>query len=126
MILHQGDERRNDDGSAASHHGRGLIAKGFAAPGGHECEHVAAGERIADHGLLARPEGLEAEDALQRGMQIRRHPLNRPALMLTAKPRIEALKRNEIRVWASTDLRTDTCVVETSDVWQAAAMVKEK
>ncbi len=49
-----------------------------------------------------------------------------PAVTLIAKPRIEALKRNEISVCATTDRRTPAFRVETSAVWHAAAIVKEK
>jgi hypothetical protein len=46
--------------------------------------------------------------------------------MLIAKPRIDTLKRNEMSVWANTVLRIAIPVVDTSEVWHAAAMVKEK
>ena len=50
----------------------------------------------------------------------------RPAVTLMANPRIDALKKNETSVWAMTTLRIDRWVVDTSEVWHAAAMVKEK
>ena len=45
LILHQGDERRDDDGGAARDHGRQLVAQRFASAGGHY-----------DGGVVARPE----------------------------------------------------------------------
>ena len=46
--------------------------------------------------------------------------------MLTANPRMNALKANAITLWASTVLRIGVLAVDTSAVWQAAAMVNEK
>ena len=43
-----------------------------------------------------------------------------------ANPRIEALKRKQISVWPITTLRMSALNVDTSAVWHAAAMVKEK
>ena len=48
------------------------------------------------------------------------------AVTLMAKPSIDALNRNEMIVWAITTLRIEAWVVDTSAVWQAAAIVKEK
>ncbi len=56
----------------------------------------------------------------------RQPPPIRPALTLIANPRIEALKKNEMMVWAITMRRMGRPRVETSEVWQAAAMVNEK
>ena len=49
-----------------------------------------------------------------------------PAETLMAKPRIDALKKNDTSVCAITTLRICVFVVDTSEVWQAAAMVNEK
>src|SRR5882724_2566292 len=49
-----------------------------------------------------------------------------PAVTLIANPRIDALNKNDTRVCTITTLRTSRLVVDTSEVWQAAAMVKEK
>src|SRR5580658_9097307 len=49
-----------------------------------------------------------------------------PAVTLMAKPRIARLKTNEMMVWPITTRRIADCVVATSAVWHAAAMVKEK
>ena len=42
LILHQGDERADDDGGAVAEQGRDLIAQRLAAAGGHDDERVAA------------------------------------------------------------------------------------
>jgi hypothetical protein len=41
LILHQRDERRDDDGEAGAREGGQLEAEGFAAAGGEEGEHIA-------------------------------------------------------------------------------------
>ncbi len=52
LILHQGDERRYDDGDAVHDERRQLVAERFAAARGHEHESVAPRQQIADHRLL--------------------------------------------------------------------------
>ena len=61
LVLHQGDERRDDDGGAIFlQHGGKLVAQGFAAAGGHDDADVAAGGECADDLFLARAEGVVA------------------------------------------------------------------
>ena len=56
LILHQGDERRDDDREAGAHHGGELEAEALAAAGGQQREDVAAREGVADDLLLERAE----------------------------------------------------------------------
>ncbi len=65
LVLHEGDERRDDDSAAGSQQGRNLVAEAFAAAGGHEHQGVAAVAHMADDLLLATAEGWIAEDSLQ-------------------------------------------------------------
>ena len=45
LVLHQRDERRDDDGQVPAHQRRELVAERLARAGGHDDEHVAAGQR---------------------------------------------------------------------------------
>ena len=67
LVLHQGDEGRDDNGKAGFHDGWKLEAERLAAAGGEEGEDVAAGERLADDLFLAGAEGVEAEVLLKGG-----------------------------------------------------------
>jgi hypothetical protein len=49
-----------------------------------------------------------------------------PAVILIAKPRMATLKAKEMISCTMTTRRMEVWVVDTSAVWQAAAMVKEK
>ena len=46
LVLHQGDQRRNDDPHTGAHQGRKLIAQGFAAAGRHQHQRVAPGDQL--------------------------------------------------------------------------------
>jgi hypothetical protein len=65
LILHEGDERGDNDGEAGPDEGGELEAEGFAAAGGQDGHNIPAGEGIADDLLLERPEGTETEDLFQ-------------------------------------------------------------
>lgn len=52
LVLHQGDEGRDDDAGLAGDDGRQLIAEAFAAAGGHDGGHVAAIEQATDDSFL--------------------------------------------------------------------------
>ncbi len=65
LILHQRDQRRDDDGDAVEQQGRQLIAEALAGAGGKDGERRAAGEERVDDALLARAEGAEAEPGLE-------------------------------------------------------------
>ncbi len=67
LVLHQRDERRDDDAGAGSHERGELVAEGLAAAGGHEHEGVASRDDVLDDILLMRTELGEAEDVAQQG-----------------------------------------------------------
>ena len=67
LVLHQRDERRDDDAGAGAHERRQLVAERLAAAGGHEHEGVAAGDEVLDDLLLVRPVLAKAEDVAQQG-----------------------------------------------------------
>ena len=61
LVLHQGDERRDDERQPFAGDRRQLIAEAFAAAGGHDAEAILAVENRGNHVALAGPEGLELE-----------------------------------------------------------------
>ena len=64
LVLHQGDERGDDDAGARAHQRGDLIAQRLAAAGGHQHEGVAAGDDVLDDlALLA----AEARRSRRRG-----------------------------------------------------------
>ena len=48
LVLHQGDQRRNDDPHTGAHQGRKLIAQGLAAAGRHQDQRVAPGDQLVN------------------------------------------------------------------------------
>ena len=72
LVLHQRDERADDQREVGAHERRQLVAERLARAGGHDHQHVAVGERRL-HGLgLAAPEALEAEQLAQRALGVGR------------------------------------------------------
>ena len=66
LVLHEGDERGDDDGGAAFlEHGGKLVAERFAASGGHDDADVAARGEGADDFFLAGAEGVIAPVAFE-------------------------------------------------------------
>ena len=71
LILHQRDQRRDDDADAGPDQRGDLVAERLAAAGRHEHERVAAGDDVLDDlGLLAA-ERVVAEDALENVARMR-------------------------------------------------------
>ena len=66
LVLHEGDERRDDDGGSFHEEGWQLVAKGFATACGHEYKGVVAGKQITNDGFLVAFELVEAEEFFQR------------------------------------------------------------
>ncbi len=65
LVLHERDERRDDDARAGANEGGDLVAQRLAAAGRHEHESVAARDDLLDDlGLLAA-ERVIAEDTVQ-------------------------------------------------------------
>ena len=72
LVLHQGDERRDDDGDALHQKRRKLVAQRLAAARGHQYEGISARKHVADDSLLVPLERIEAEILLQLLVQQRR------------------------------------------------------
>jgi hypothetical protein len=65
LVLHQRDQRRDDDGAAGAEQGGNLVAEALAAAGRHQHQRIAAaGDVVDDFGLRAA-EGGVAEDVAQ-------------------------------------------------------------
>ena len=65
LVLHQGDEGRNDHGAARAEQGGNLVAQALAAAGGHENQGIAAAGDMADDLGLFAAKGRVAEDVTQ-------------------------------------------------------------
>ena len=61
LILHQGDQRRDDHGDAVEQKRRQLVTEALAGSRREHRERGAAGEQRSDHFLLTRPVVGEAE-----------------------------------------------------------------
>src|SRR5262249_2103283 len=76
LVLHQGDERADDDGGVAAQDGGGLVAERLAAAGGQDHDRVAAVEDGAHGPFPQRPEGVVApvtfDDAFEAVEVVRR------------------------------------------------------
>jgi len=70
LVLHQRDERGNDDGQPVTMQGRELKTKGLAASGGEKGEDVATGERGVDDFALKRSESVIPEGGLEGELQV--------------------------------------------------------
>ena len=65
LVLHQRNQRRNDNAHALAHQCRNLIAQRLAAPGGHQHQRVAATGHVFDDVVLQPPERRVAEHLVQ-------------------------------------------------------------
>ena len=65
LVLHQGDQGRDDDGHPFHKHRRELVAERLSAARRHQDEGVAPGKDVSDHRLLVSLERREAEIFLQ-------------------------------------------------------------
>ena len=61
LILHQGDQGRDDQRDPTEFHGRVLIAEGFAPAGGHDDRRIPAGQDRADDRFLGGAEGSDGK-----------------------------------------------------------------
>jgi hypothetical protein len=66
LVLHQGDQRRDDDSQAGENQAGNLIAERLAAACGHNRQGVPAAQHIAHHLGLERTEIVVAEDLLEQ------------------------------------------------------------
>ena len=67
LVLHQSDQRREDERRLGSQHRRELIGEGLARARRHQRERVTARDRCLDHLLLPGAEVGEAEEPLKLG-----------------------------------------------------------
>jgi len=65
LVLHQRDQRRNDDRQTIAENCRHPVAEALARTGWRDREHVATVHLRLHHLGLARPEGLQVEDIAQ-------------------------------------------------------------
>ncbi len=77
LVLHERDQRRDDQRQVIAHQGGKLIAQRLARAGGHDDQRVAVGQGRLHRLALAGAETLEAEQAPQRPLGVggiqRRH-----------------------------------------------------
>jgi hypothetical protein len=72
LVLHQGDQRRDDQREVGPHQRGELVAERLARARRHHDQHVAVGQCGVDRLALARPERREAEQLAQRRARLRR------------------------------------------------------
>ena len=70
LVVHERDERRDDQRGAPASDGGKLVAEGLAGAGGHDQENVAAVGGGAADGFLVGAEGGEAEGVLEQGGEV--------------------------------------------------------
>ena len=73
LILHQSDERRDDERDAVHEQRRKLVAEGFTRTGGKKGQRTPPGEQRLHHLLLAGAESRMAEVLFQGGVEVVRH-----------------------------------------------------
>ena len=71
LVLHQRDQRRDDQRETGCDHGRRLEAERLAAARRQDDERIAAGEDRLHRVALKRPEGRVSPVACERGLQVR-------------------------------------------------------
>ena len=70
LVVHEGDEGRDDEGGASASDGGELVAEGFSGSGGHDEEDVAAVGGGAADGFLIGAEGWKAEGCVEQGGEV--------------------------------------------------------
>jgi hypothetical protein len=70
LIVHERDERGDDEGGAAAGDGGKLVAEGFSRSGGHDEEDIAALGGGAADGFLVGAKGLVAESFVKQGGEV--------------------------------------------------------
>ncbi len=66
LVLHQGDERGDDDGRPFHDQGRQLVAEGFTASGRHQDEDILTGNEGPDDFLLFVLKAIVSKKILQK------------------------------------------------------------
>lgn len=67
LVLHQRDQRRDDDPRTGSDQRRDLVAERFAATGRHEHDGVPTAHHVIDDRFLLAAESVVPEDPVERG-----------------------------------------------------------
>jgi hypothetical protein len=67
LVLHQRDQRRDDDGQPVAHQRRKLVAEALAGTGRKDRHGVESGQGGGHDVLLERTEGIVAENLLEQG-----------------------------------------------------------
>ncbi len=65
LVLHQRNQRRDDDRHAVAQQGRNLVAQRFAAASGHQHQGITATRNLFDDLLLAATKGIVTENAFK-------------------------------------------------------------
>ena len=65
LVLHQRDQRRDDDRDAVAQQGGNLVAQGLSAAGGHDHQGVAAAGHVIDDRFLLAPKRVVSEHAFE-------------------------------------------------------------
>ena len=65
LIVHQCDQRRDDDAGAGAAKGGDLVADAFAAARRHQDKRILAGDDMPDGGFLLSAKAREPEHAVQ-------------------------------------------------------------
>ena len=74
LVVHQRDQRRDDDGQAIREDGRQLVAERLAAAGGHQHQRIAAIQDMLNRLPLLRSERVVPVRVPERGVErVRRH-----------------------------------------------------
>lgn len=67
LVIHECNERADDEGRTAARDAGQLVAEGFSGAGRHDEEYVVALNGCAADGFLIGAEGGESEDAMEQG-----------------------------------------------------------
>ena len=86
LILHERDERRENERRLGPEHRGELVRERLAGPGGHERERVPAVDRSAHDLLLTGSERVESEELAKRGGQVVQAREYREAARCRARP----------------------------------------
>ena len=72
LVVHEGDEGRDDEGGTAAGDGGELVTEGLACSGGHNEENVAAVGGGATDGFLVGAKGWKAKGRVEQGGEVHR------------------------------------------------------
>ena len=96
LVLHERDQRGDDDGQLRQEQRRHLVAERLPAAGGEHDERVPAGEHRRDRALLPRPEVGEAEPVAQQRARVGERR-ERPSSALRCALRAASRRHRSVR-----------------------------